>query len=44
LEKSGWSIYNPIDFLSYSYFDQFNKQNWVNLLQLNYFLINKHIR
>ena len=26
LEKNGWSIYNPIDFLSYSYFDQFNKQ------------------
>ena len=44
LEKSGWSIYNPIDFLSYSYFDQFNKQKWVNLLQLNYYLINKHIR
>lgn len=24
LEKSGWNIFNPIDFLSYKYFDQFN--------------------
>lgn len=26
LEKAGWNIFNPIDFLSYSYFDQFNKE------------------
>jgi len=25
LEKEGWNIYNPIDFLSYKYFDQFNE-------------------
>jgi presequence protease len=25
LEKSGWSIFNPIDFLSHSYFDAYNK-------------------
>ena len=28
LEKSGWNIFNPIDFLSYTYFDQFNKQKY----------------
>lgn len=27
LESQGWNIFNPIDFLSYSYFDQFNKNN-----------------
>lgn len=26
LEKEGWSIFNPIDFLSHSYFDQFNSK------------------
>ena len=24
LEKEGWNIYNPIDFLSYKYFDKWN--------------------
>lgn len=27
LESEGWSIYNPIDFLSYKYFDQWNEEN-----------------
>ena len=27
LEKDGWSIYNPIDFLSHKYFDKWNKKN-----------------
>jgi hypothetical protein len=27
LEAQGWNIFNPIDFLSYSYFDQFNKNS-----------------
>lgn len=27
LEEGGWNIFNPIDFLSYSYFDQFNKED-----------------
>ena len=26
LEQEGWNIYNPIDFLSYTYFDQFNEE------------------
>jgi presequence protease len=26
LEDGGWNIFNPIDFLSYSYFDQFNNE------------------
>lgn len=26
LEKNGWNIFNPIDFLSYKYFDDFNKE------------------
>lgn len=26
LEKGGWNIFNPIDFLSYKYFDDFNKE------------------
>ena len=26
LQASGWNIHNPIDFLSYSYFDKFNNQ------------------
>ena len=25
LENDGWNIYNPIDFLSYKYFDQWNE-------------------
>ena len=25
--KKGWTVHNPIDFLSYSYFDQWNKQD-----------------
>lgn len=25
LEKEGWNIFNPIDFLSYKYFDQWNE-------------------
>lgn len=24
LENDGWNIFNPIDFLSYKYFDQWN--------------------
>lgn len=27
LENDGWSIYNPIDFLSYKYFEQWNVEN-----------------
>ena len=27
LESDGWNIFNPIDFLSYKYFDQWNEQN-----------------
>ena len=27
LESDGWSIYNPIDFLSYKYFEQWNEAN-----------------
>jgi hypothetical protein len=26
LEKKGWKIFNPIDFLSYSYFDKYNQE------------------
>ena len=26
LEGAGWSVFNPIDFLSFKYFDQFNNQ------------------
>ena len=26
LEQDGWSVFNPIDFLSYSYFDRWNKE------------------
>ena len=26
LERDGWSVFNPIDFLSYSYFDRWNKE------------------
>ena len=25
LETDGWNVFNPIDFLSYKYFDQWNK-------------------
>lgn len=25
LEQKGWNIFNPIDFLSYKYFDQWNE-------------------
>ena len=25
LESEGWNIYNPIDFLSYKYFDKWNE-------------------
>jgi hypothetical protein len=25
LEKNNWKIFNPIDFLSYSYFEKYNK-------------------
>jgi len=25
LEEDGWNIFNPIDFLSYKYFDQWNE-------------------
>ncbi len=27
LESKGWSVFNPIDFLSYKYFDQWNQEN-----------------
>ena len=27
LESDGWNIYNPIDFLSHTYFDKWNKKN-----------------
>lgn len=27
LESDGWNIFNPIDFLSYKYFDQWNAEN-----------------
>ncbi len=27
LEGKGWSVFNPIDFLSYQYFEQWNKDN-----------------
>lgn len=26
LENDGWNIFNPIDFLSYKYFDQWNEE------------------
>jgi len=26
MEREGWSIFNPIDFLSYKYFDQWNQE------------------
>jgi Zn-dependent M16 (insulinase) family peptidase len=26
LQQQGWSVYNPIDFLSYKYFDQWNQE------------------
>ena len=27
LEGKGWSVFNPIDFLSYQYFEQWNQDN-----------------
>jgi len=27
MEAKGWSVFNPIDFLSYKYFDQWNSEN-----------------
>ncbi len=27
LENDGWNIFNPIDFLSYKYFDQWNQED-----------------
>lgn len=27
LEEEGWNIFNPIDFLSYKYFDKWNEEN-----------------
>lgn len=26
LETEGWNVFNPIDFLSYTYFDKWNKK------------------
>jgi hypothetical protein len=26
LEATGWNIFNPIDFLSYTYFEQYNQE------------------
>jgi len=26
LEQEGWNIFNPIDFLSYKYFDKWNEE------------------
>lgn len=27
LEQNGWNVFNPIEFLSYRYFDKWNDQN-----------------